>query len=458
MKILHVVYSFPPDPPGGTEIYVDRLCRELQARGVDCAVVAPGATDDHYRDAGLEVWRFGTDGQRLDLDELYGDGDPRAAAAFTRILERERPQVVHQHALTPACSVLAARAAKRHGAKLVFTYHTPTVSCSRGTLLEWGRQPCDGRLGVARCAACALNGLGVSVPVSRLLARTPVRAGELAGRLGLAGGGWTALRMRSLMRRRHQSFHSLVSLVDMFIALAPWVHDVLRLNGVAEQRITNSAHGLPRAPSVRTVPPAPGRLRVAHVGRLDPAKGTRLLVQALRQIPGAPIDLDIFGVVQSDANAALRSQLLHDIDGDARIRLHPAMAHGDLVDRLGGYDLVAVPSQWLETGPLVVLEAAAAGVPVLGSDLGGLADKVVDGVDGLLVRPYDATEAWRAALQRCASDAALLARLRRGIRPPRSMADVAAEMAAVYARLADNASGGPSERPSPATAAASGAR
>ena len=55
---------------------------------------------------------------------------------------------------------------------------------------------------------------------------------------------------------------------------------------------------------------------------------------------------------------------------------------------LSRIDVLAVPSQWLETGPLVVLEAFAAGTPVIGSDLGGIRELVSDGRDGLLV-PHD---------------------------------------------------------------------
>lgn len=456
MKILHVVYSFPPDPAGGTEIYVENLCRELQACGHETVVVAPGATNQRYHHGGIEVFRFQVDGRELDLNDLYGDGDPSVVAAFDGILEREGPQVVHQHALTPACSVLAAARVKRRGTPLVFTYHTPTVSCQRGTLLEWGRRPCDGLLSVDRRTACTLNGLGVPAPVSRLLARTPVRAGDLAGRVGLAGGGWTALRMRSLMRRRRDSFKKLVTLADRFVALAPWVRRLLEVNGVPKAKIADSAHGLPGASHAPATSRSSGRLRIVHVGRLDPAKGTTLLVRALRSIPDAPIELDIFGVVQSDSDAAMRSRLLDDIDGDTRIRVHPAIGHAELLDRLTEYDLVAVPSQWLETGPLVVLEASAAGVPVVGSDLGGIADKVADGVDGLLVRPYDAVTAWRTALLKCAADPSLVAGLRRGIRVPRSMAQVASDMEAIYERLTGEAGDRRVERPSPSPVAAGG--
>jgi glycosyltransferase involved in cell wall biosynthesis len=82
----------------------------------------------------------------------------------------------------------------------------------------------------------------------------------------------------------------------------------------------------------------------------------------------------------------------------------------------------------------VVLEAFAAGIPVLGSDLGGIAELVEHEVDGLLVEPAS-PEAWGGALRRVLDDPDLLTRLRRGVRPPRRMGQVAEEMLAVYHRL-----------------------
>ena len=110
-----------------------------------------------------------------------------------------------------------------------------------------------------------------------------------------------------------------------------------------------------------------------------------------------PIDLDIYGIVQHEREAALQAQLRELSGGDARIRFLPALAHSDVISTLRQYDALVVPSQWMETGPLVVLEAFAAGVPVIGSALGGLTDKIRDGIDGVLVTPFDSVDAWRAA-------------------------------------------------------------
>jgi glycosyltransferase involved in cell wall biosynthesis len=106
-----------------------------------------------------------------------------------------------------------------------------------------------------------------------------------------------------------------------------------------------------------------------------------------------------------------------------------------VIPLLTAYDAVVVPSQWVETGPLVVLESFAAGVPVLASELGGIAEKVRHDVDGLLVPAYQLHAAWSSVIERCVSDPAVLPRLRAGVTPPRSMNDVAREMAQVYAQV-----------------------
>jgi glycosyltransferase involved in cell wall biosynthesis len=316
---------------------------------------------------------------------------------------------------------------------VVFTYHTPTTTCQRGTLAEWGTQPCDGLLDARRCTACTLHGHGLGRGTSRALAHLPAVAGRLLGHVNLIGGPWTALRMRSLIEARHAASHELFGAVDRFVALAPWVEQLLLRNGVPAAKITRVAHGIiTRRPPARRQPSATGRLRLAHFGRIDPIKGTRLLIEAMRSVPDASVSLDIFGVVQSNAAAGMLGDWRQLAGDDPRIRFLPALDYDVVIDRMAEFDAVLVPSQGMETGPLVALEAFAAGVPVIGAALGGIADKVRDGIDGLLVRPYHSVEAWSTTLSRIGSDRRLMAELTKGVRPPRSMSDVAADMRAVY--------------------------
>jgi glycosyltransferase involved in cell wall biosynthesis len=90
----------------------------------------------------------------------------------------------------------------------------------------------------------------------------------------------------------------------------------------------------------------------------------------------------------------------------------------------------------METGPLVVLEAYAFGLPVMGADLGGIAERIRDGVDGWLL-PFDDSRAWAAAMREVALDRTKLRRLAGNVLPSRTMADVASEMAEVYRQVLD---------------------
>ncbi len=451
MKVLHVTFSYAPDPIGGTEIYVGDVCRHLDAHGVRSVVAAPAAETSSYTHDGIQVHRFAFQSRPGDLEALYGTGDPIAADGFDAILDAERPDLIHQHALTPACSGELIERARRRGVPVVFTYHTPTVSCQRGTLLRWGTDVCDGHLDFRECTACTLHGLGLNRTVSRMLASTPEAIGEAVGQAGLAGGGWTALRLSALMRRRHDEIARVLSSVDRVVVLADWVGDVLRVNHVPAERMVRLSHGVARVDTPMQMTGDGETVRLAHLGRLDVHKGTRMLLSALRALPDARVTLDVFGITQSDADVTEMDDLRRLSEADSRIRFLPALDHAEITTRLAGFDAVVVPSQLLETGPLVVLEAFAAGVPVIGSALGGIAEKVRHGVDGWLVRPHNSVDAWRESLARLAGDRDLLLSLRRGIRPPKSLEDAAAEMAALYASVLARraAAGEPSGVPVP---------
>jgi glycosyltransferase involved in cell wall biosynthesis len=84
--------------------------------------------------------------------------------------------------------------------------------------------------------------------------------------------------------------------------------------------------------------------------------------------------------------------------GERRITFEDPVASRSVMDAMREHDVIAVPSRWLETGPMVVLQALAAGVPVLGSDLGGLRELVAPGATGWL-EPTDDVPRWTTRLR-----------------------------------------------------------
>jgi glycosyltransferase involved in cell wall biosynthesis len=418
---------------GGTEIYVQNLARAQSRRGAQVAIAAPGPANEQYAVDGWEVHRFEQDA-KISLRELYGDGDPTAAAAFMRVLEATRPDLVHLHALTPGVSLRVAQVVKRAGLPIVFTYHTPTVSCQRGTLLRWGTELCHGRLDVRLCTACSLESQGLKRGIAEIASCIPPAVGRAIGNTGLSGGLWTALRMTELVTLRQQSFRNFIEEVDQVISLCSWSTDVLVENGVPRKKILLCRHGLPlgeaSANSPRNFRPPQEPCRIVFLGRVTPVKGLDVLIRAITADPDLPVTLDIYGVIQGPD--AYRKQLQKLCD--ARIRFRDPVSAQRIIEELSHYDVLAVPSQWLETGPLVVLEAFAAGIPVIGSDLGGIRELVRHEIDGILVEPGSVT-AWAAALRRVTREPDLLTRLQHGVKPPRTMEAVATDMLSLYEQL-----------------------
>jgi len=177
-------------------------------------------------------------------------------------------------------------------------------------------------------------------------------------------------------------------------------------------------------------------LKVAFLGRLNPAKGVHILVEAMRLRPQIRMTLDIVGIIQDDL--AYVDQLRNNIRNDSRIHLREPLLNDEIACWLRNYDALAVPSQGMETGPLVVYDAFLAGIPVIGSRRGGISELVTHYRDGLLVEPAD-PQAWAQTLELLSIDSQLRDRLRSGVRPPRSMSAVASEMLDLYTEVASTA-------------------
>jgi glycosyltransferase involved in cell wall biosynthesis len=440
MKVLHIPYTYYPDIPGGTEVYVAALARELAALGTASVVAAPTTDqgDPSYVVDGVPVHRTSTSSELSSLSDLYGRGDPRIARAVMNVVAAHRPEVVHFHAYTPAINGSVAKAVRNAGLGVVVTYHSPTMTCQRGTLVRFGQTVCDGRMIVARCAACVANQNRIPRPLADLVGHVPNVVGRAVQSRRLTGGVWTALQLTELIRVRHADTREFLAAADVVVATSSWVRTLLLENAVKADKIVLSPQGLTSADDSgttvsRRAPPTGGPLRALMLGRLDWTKGFHIPLAALEEDRELSIVLDIYAAVQSEGEYSAR--LRESAARDSRVHILPVLPPADVIDVIRRYDLMLVPSLWLETGPLVVLDAFAAGVPVLGSAHGGISERVRDDVDGRLVEP-GSVYAWRKELQKLVADRSIVERWRSAIVPPRTMGEVAVEMNAIYQRVA----------------------
>lgn len=442
MKIIHIPYCYYPDPAGGTEVYVKNLCNSLSKFGIESIVAAPTAGRRNiYFYEGIKVRRFSISKEIEDLSDLYGGSDPVSSRIFGKILDEEKPDLVHFHALTYAVSLDLIRESKSRNIPVVFTYHTPTVSCQSGLLMIWKKQVCKGFLNARICAACTLYRLNIPRGASDMLAILPSSLGRLIRKFHLSGKIFTALRMRCLIEWRIKLIKDFIKEVDRFIVLCNWTRELLLRNKVPLDKISFVRHGIAQAEFLKTESivnnlSADSRpLKIAYLGRIDWTKGIDKVIRALKDIPDEAVELDIYGVIQGRSADKYFGKLKRFAKKtDNRIKFLAPVPNTDTVSLLRKYHYLVIPSIWMETGPLVALEAFAAGTPIIGSDLGGIKELVQNHNNGILVA-IDSAHGWRDVLKKVSRDRDLLRKLRQGIKPPRTMADVAREIVPIYNSL-----------------------
>jgi colanic acid/amylovoran biosynthesis glycosyltransferase len=149
-------------------------------------------------------------------------------------------------------------------------------------------------------------------------------------------------------------------------------------------------------PFVSHAPPSSGPVHALIVGSLREKKGHRVLFDALAH--GGPgldrIELDLVG------DGPLRAELEEHASRlglSHRVRFHGDLTENAVVSMLARADLFVLPSVIERSGdtegiPVALMEAMAAGVPVIGSRVAGVPELVVDGQTGLLVEPGDARD------------------------------------------------------------------
>jgi glycosyltransferase involved in cell wall biosynthesis len=405
MHIALLCGYYYPDTVGGTEAYVQMLGQDLQERGHEVTVAAPSTAEEEetYTHDGLTVCRYPVS-ENPSQAEVTGQEPPEFLSVWAEWLDESRPDLVHMHSLTRGCSVHHAQAITQRNIPLFITVHLPEVTCPRGTMMRWGTTPCDGEIRPVRCGACVLQQEGLPRPLAwATSAASTTGVGQTAsGSLG------TALGRAPLIQRRKDALQAWMCSAEHVVVVAGWLKEVLVRNEIPNSHVTVSRHGLSASmratqqEAARRRPPRTDEdpLRVGFVGRFTEVKGPHVLVKAVRRLPSeVDVEACLYGMAQSEQDRAYLSDMKQAAADEPRVQFCGPMTDENRVEAFATFDVLAVPSIWFETGPYTVLEAFAAEIPVLGSNHGGIAERVTEGSSGVLVPPGD-VEAWTKALGR----------------------------------------------------------
>jgi glycosyltransferase involved in cell wall biosynthesis len=280
--------------------------------------------------------------------------NPESGRILYELFKEHRIDVAHFHNTLPIISPAGYYAARRAGAAVVQTIHNYRLVCAGAMLTRNGHT----------CEDC----LGKVVP-------WPAVAH------GCYRGSRAASGAVAAMLTAHRLIGTWSRAIDVYIALTGFGKSMLVAGGIPEHRIVVKPNFIDSDSGMGT---GDGNYALL-VGRLTPEKGVMVALDAwVRHYPGIPLKIVGDGPLRASVEAAARStQFLEWLGRQPRNRV---------LELLRSATMLIAPSIWYEGLPLVIVEAFAAGLPVVASDHGSLATIVANGRTGFLFRPGDALD------------------------------------------------------------------
>ena len=384
-RIAVVSHTHPSISKGGAEIAAYTLFRGLRKLGADAIFIAGCAEADRGRlhlGSGRERILF-HDAPRY--EHFYQLGAPSMGRGLAAMLEAERIGLVNFHHYL-FLGLDAVRLAKR-----------ATGAVNVATLHEY-------------LAICNHHGQMVTRPARALCERaSPESCGECFPEID---------RMQFALR--HDRFLSAFRSVDRFISPSGFLADRYAAWGLERDRIDVIENGLAGSDSsgVQRRPRTPGAPWVfGYFGQINQFKGVDVLLRACdllakRKDPAGRLQIRIHGNMVGQAPSFVERF-------EKAVSEHPFLSYAGpysnsmVRELMSSCDCVLVPSTWWENSPLVIQEAYAARCPVVCSGIGGMAEKVADGISGLHFRAGDAADLLRAmsAMMDDATHSAFVAQL-----------------------------------------------
>lgn len=444
MKILLLSHLFLPDYFSGTEILTLHTAQELKSRGHDVQVFTgfPAAADlpdeqrfDRYEFEGIPVTRFkhahSPMGRQNNVAEQEYDNH-LAAEHFTALVEKFEPDVVHFfHLMRISASVIDV--CVQRGIPTVLTPTDFWFVCPAAQLRLEDGSMCAGPDSVGANCVHHLAALKMPGRAADFLNRLPETLVHGVVRVAVMPPfkHWGPARLVAALSRRENFLRERINWISKVLVPTRVMQQTLRQHGLEPARTQYCSYGI-RLPTVAApTPRTHGPLILGVIG-VGEHKGAQVLIQAARKLVDLDLVVRIYGRPTDFPDHVDSLKAL--ANGDRRIEFCGSFPNDQIGSVLSKLDILVVPSLWFENAPLVIYSAQALGLPVVGSDVAGVAELITHEDNGCL---FPAGDFNRLAeiISRLAGDRGQLARLSERARMPKTISSYTDELLAVYGEL-----------------------
>jgi glycosyltransferase involved in cell wall biosynthesis len=415
MRVLVISHGHPAFSIGGAEMASYNLFLGLnRLPGVEAYYLARAAHPvARHRQTPLMSLRQGQRETFLWADDydhflISNRATDDLAGAFRRYLLDVRPDVVHFHHFI-GLGVEALWEVRRTlpDARIIITFHEYLSIClHHGQMVKTRKKRLCSRASPAECHGC--------FP-------------EIAP---------ATIFERELFLKDH------LNLADAFVSPSHFLIDRYVKWGLPAAKFSMLENGIDTAQIAppRPLPPGGRRSRFGFFGQVTEFKGVQVLLDAVGRVPdavwGDDAALCIFGGNLENQPAEFRACFENLVEkAGRRAKFYGPYRAEEMPDLMRQVDWVVVPSIWWENSPLVIQEAFLHARPLVASDIGGMREKVVDGINGVHFRVGSA-EDLADKLGELLRDAGAWERLRSGAPKPIGHQEAAEQHMALYHGIA----------------------
>lgn len=426
MKILQIAHSLPFMNQAGTEVYAYNLSLELAKRhrvylfARNCDIKQKEYEVTRKELGGITAYLINNTFRYCDSFEMYYENEA-IDKRFAELLNEIKPDIVHiQHLIFLSIGLI--KIISERGIPVVFTLHDYWLICPRWHLLKKDLNPCDKAVSGKfdrECLDCLKELLNIKKNAKRIyvfasgLLPGPLieylkKIYFLSSKISDNGNGITRLK------ERNYKIKDLLKKIEAFLVPSAHLRDRFIEFDIPAEKIKLSKNHLNTGSFIHSEKSKSGKVRFAFIGTILPAKGLHILIDSFNGIGADTAELKIYGKLYSYTGFEYYLPHLKRLIKNKNIRFMGEFDHGQVADIFKEIDVLVVPSIWHENSPLVIREAFLSKTPVLASNIGGIPELIIDGVNGLLFNPRDANDL-RRQIQHITSNPDILEKFKKNM-------------------------------------------
>jgi glycosyltransferase involved in cell wall biosynthesis len=390
VKIILSTYNFYPVHRGGTEVYTKNLaCYIKEKKGEVLIIAAHDPINDVEGNLLLDneavkavVYTYesltilGLLFKNQSADDVYSIDKKVWQENFVQLLQQLKwtdatHLIMNGISTVSGHSLVKALLHLNPAITIGIVVHTPFMCPKADMIYAHTNTRCEQVVSGQACAACLVTAsLGTPIMVSSLISKG-LKKLPLPAKIAQK----TFVRLDSLINLKFEALRSLNEKAKVWIVFSNDMKQFLsKQSAFTYDKIKTIRHGIDESMFYNTaVSKEPLPIKFLYAGRFEKIKGVQLLSEAWKRVADEPTKRQLL-LVGNWKETQLGKKIVKDLKKRNDVVFYESLEQDKLANLYRNIHCLIIPSQWIETGPLVFHEAIACGCDVITSDVGGQAE------------------------------------------------------------------------------------